>query len=157
MKWLLVHVVSLLSLALLAGAQYDDRGEDELALGAGSSTVVVDNSTASRRHWSEGEQWWEAWPLPVTQAANIEADEVMQLLEGVQPGKDITRDFLLVDVRRGDWEGGAITTSINVPAHAFFHARGMIYELCKRANIKRIIFFCRKSLLHSHDITLSID
>lgn len=123
-------------------------GENKVILGgAGASALIVDNSTASHRHWSEGEQWWEQWPLPVTQAVRIEAGGVMQLLEDIQAGKDIARDFLLVDVRRQDWEeGGAITTSINVPAHAVYHARGMLYELCKRADIKRIIFFCRKSL-----------
>ncbi|KAJ9133728.1 hypothetical protein NKR23_g10574 [Pleurostoma richardsiae] len=97
---------------------------------------------SEKPHWSQASpQWWEAWPLPKSEAPRVDAGEVMRLLEQ-QPTE---RDFLLVDVRRSDWEGGAITTSINLPAHAFYQSRGMVYDLCRRANIKRIIFFCRSS------------
>lgn len=150
MRVQLARALALLSLCLLSIAREEISGNDE---GGGpepwASTRIVENSTASasRRHWSEGEQWWEAWPLPVSQAARVEPDEVMKLLEDAQTGSGTARDFLLVDVRRADWKGGAITSSINVPAHAFYHARSMVYELCTRANITRIIFFCRKFAL----------
>lgn len=67
----------------------------------------------------------------------------MRVLEQVAAGNESARDFLLVDVRRADWEGGAIHSSINIPAHAFYHARPVVYDLCKKAGVKRVIFFCR--------------
>jgi arsenical-resistance protein 2 len=75
----------------------------------------------------------------------MENTEVMQLLqEANQGGKHDNRDFLLVDVRRTDWEGGTIATSINLPAQSFYQTRPIVYQLCKQAGIKRVIFYCGK-------------
>lgn len=52
------------------------------------------------------------------------------------------RDFLLVDVRRTDYEGGTVKTSINLPAHSLYQTRPVIYQLCKQAGIRYIIFYC---------------
>lgn len=72
----------------------------------------------------------------------------MQLLEndaaavaGAQ-GSSSNRDFLLVDVRRTDWEGGTVATSINLPEQSFYQTRPAVYRLCKQAGIKRVIFYC---------------
>ena len=66
----------------------------------------------------------------------LEADEAVRA--------DAKRDFLLVDVRRTDWEGGTIKTSINFPAQTLYQTRPVIYRLCKQAGIKKIIFYCGK-------------
>ncbi|KAK5992620.1 hypothetical protein PT974_06034 [Cladobotryum mycophilum] len=82
-------------------------------------------------------------PQPQAACSFIEASEVMQLLEDVSAtARHKTRDFLLVDVRRTDWEGGTITTSINFPAQSFYQTRSTVYQLCKQAGIKRVIFYC---------------
>ncbi|GJD03293.1 arsenate reductase [Colletotrichum higginsianum] len=71
----------------------------------------------------------------------------MVLLESqLAAGNDTARrDFLLVDVRRNDFEGGTIATSINLPAQSLYQTRPIIHQLCKQAGIKRVIFYCGSS------------
>lgn len=92
---------------------------------------------------AEPKQWWEAFPEANAKCPRVDASEVAALLEkNAAAGKGTARDFLLVDVRRTDWEGGTVATSINFPAHTFYQTRPVIYQLCKQAGIKRIIFYC---------------
>ena len=88
-------------------------------------------------------------PQPQATCPSIEASEVMQLLEELSAAeKHKARDFLLVDVRRTDWEGGTITTSINFPAQSFYQTRSIVYQLCKQAGIKRVFFYCGEKPNH---------
>ncbi|KXH68965.1 hypothetical protein CSAL01_06983 [Colletotrichum salicis] len=90
--------------------------------------------------------WWAAFPDPKAKSPEIEADEVMGLLEAqAAAGNDTSRDFLLVDVRRNDFEGGTISTSINFPAQSLYQTRPIIHQLCKQAGIKRVVFYCGSS------------
>ncbi|KAF6843722.1 hypothetical protein CMUS01_01829 [Colletotrichum musicola] len=90
--------------------------------------------------------WWAAFPAPKAKVAEIEADEVLKMLEAQSAAsKNAARDFLLVDVRRNDWEGGTIATSINFPAQSLYQTRPVIHQLCKQAGIKRVIFYCGSS------------
>ncbi|KAK7404123.1 hypothetical protein QQX98_010081 [Neonectria punicea] len=87
--------------------------------------------------------WWTAFPEAQASCARVEAPEVAALLEKISAaGSGATRGFLLVDVRRTDWEGGTVSTSINLPAHTFYQTRPVTYQLCKQAGIRRIIFYC---------------
>ncbi|KAF5518438.1 hypothetical protein CGCA056_v010231 [Colletotrichum aenigma] len=80
---------------------------------------------------TETPPWWAAFPAPKAKSLEVEADEVMALLEArAADGQDTSRDFLLVDVRRNDWEGGTISTSINFPAQTLYQTRPVIHELC---------------------------
>ncbi|KAF4806878.1 hypothetical protein CGCSCA5_v013951 [Colletotrichum siamense] len=80
---------------------------------------------------TETPPWWAAFPAPKAKSLEVEADEVMALLEArAADGRDSPRDFLLVDVRRNDWEGGTISTSINFPAQTLYQTRPVIHELC---------------------------
>ena len=54
------------------------------------------------------------------------------------------QDLLLIDVRRNDYEGGTIVNSLNLPAQTFYMNQGVLYDLCKRAGIKRVVFYCGK-------------
>ena len=85
--------------------------------------------------------WHAGFPEPKTQCPQLEADEVKAMLEG-QIASGAPRDFLLVDVRRTDWEGGTITTSINLPAHSIYQTRPIIHQLCKQAGIAKVITYC---------------
>ncbi|KAK1964604.1 Rhodanese-like protein [Colletotrichum sublineola] len=90
--------------------------------------------------------WWAAFPASKAKAPEIEADEVIGLLEAQDAaGRDAPRDFLLVDVRRNDFEGGTIATSINFPAQSLYQTRPIIHQLCKQAGVKRVIFYCGSS------------
>ncbi|KAF9872562.1 arsenate reductase [Colletotrichum karsti] len=95
---------------------------------------------------TETPPWWAAFPAPKAKSLEIEADEVMKLLEAqAAAGSDSSREFLLVDVRRNDWEGGTISTSINFPAQTLYQTRPVIHQLCKQAGVKRVIFYCGSS------------
>ena len=95
-------------------------------------------------------QWWDAFPKPQASCDFIEADEVKDLIEKTRSGgKEVVRNFLLVDVRQKDWEGGTVATSINLPAQTFYQTRPAVYQLCKQAGIKKIIFYCGKNRLPS--------
>lgn len=90
--------------------------------------------------------WWAAFPAPKSDCPSLDPAEVLKLLD--EGGKDAVtpKDWLLVDVRRTDWEGGTIATSINLPAHTLYQTRSVVYDLCKRAGVKRIIFYCGRFL-----------
>ncbi|TEA12716.1 CDC25-like phosphatase YCH1 [Colletotrichum sidae] len=95
---------------------------------------------------TETPPWWAAFPAPKSNVAHIEADEVLRLLEHQETaGQEASRDFLLVDVRRNDWEGGTIKSSINLPAQTLYQTRAVIHQLCQQAGIKRVIFYCGSS------------
>jgi arsenical-resistance protein 2 len=78
--------------------------------------------------------WTDAFPAPRTTAPILSREKA--LLDLYSP------DLLIVDVRRTDYEGGTIRGSINLPAHSFYMNRGVLYDLCKRAGVKRVAFYC---------------
>ncbi|KAH7326454.1 Rhodanese-like domain-containing protein [Stachybotrys elegans] len=95
---------------------------------------------------TEPPPWWAAFPEVQASCARLEASEVLELLEQDAAASDAAaRDFLLVDVRRTDWEGGTISTSLNLPAQSFYQTRATLHRLCKQAGVKRIIFYCGSS------------
>lgn len=60
-------------------------------------------STSTTTTSKPEENWWAAFPAPRAKSAELTADELYQMFDDM----DITnepRDFLLVDVRRVDWE-----------------------------------------------------
>ncbi|KAF2187858.1 Rhodanese-like protein [Zopfia rhizophila CBS 207.26] len=81
--------------------------------------------------------WAAAFPGPRHTAALIPREAVMSDLSSPQ--------LLLVDVRRTDFEGGTIRGSLNLPAHSFYMNRAVLYDLCKRAGVKQVAFYCGSS------------
>ncbi|EFY88728.1 arsenate reductase (Arc2), putative [Metarhizium acridum CQMa 102] len=62
--------------------------------------------------------WWSSFPEPKAPVHALEPEDVAQLLEShASAGPNSAKSFLLVDVRRTDWEGGTVATSLNLPAH----------------------------------------
>lgn len=94
---------------------------------------------------AEPASWWEAFPEYKAACPRIEPEEVKELIEAHSSSENKSKTFLLVDVRRTDWEGGTVATSINLPAHTLYQTRPVIYQLCKQAGIETIIFYCGKS------------
>jgi arsenical-resistance protein 2 len=78
--------------------------------------------------------WTDAFPAPRTTAPILTREEALSSLS--------SPDLLIVDVRRTDYEGGTIKGSINLPAHSFYLNRGVLYDLCKRADVKKVAFYC---------------
>ncbi|EPE36027.1 Rhodanese/Cell cycle control phosphatase [Glarea lozoyensis ATCC 20868] len=110
------------------------------------------------------DQWWAAFPEPKASVPEITGDDLYEMFDEMDI-KPEPRSFLLVDVRRTDWEfdeerkdvahggvryqsltrgtqGGTIRTSINLPAQSFYQSRKTLVDLCDRAEIKTVIFYC---------------
>jgi arsenical-resistance protein 2 len=86
-------------------------------------------------------EWWASLPPVRSSPRSISADAVMKLFDDM----DLTptpRTFLLVDVRRTDWEGGTIKTSLNLPAQSFYQTRKTLFDLLERGTFKMVIFYC---------------
>ncbi|KAL3423441.1 hypothetical protein PVAG01_05188 [Phlyctema vagabunda] len=94
---------------------------------------------------TQAEQWWSALPPPRAKCDEVSSDEVMKMFDDMDivPGP---QTFLLVDVRRTDWEGGTIKTSLNLPAQSFYQSRKTLLDLCDRAGMKEVVFYCGSSL-----------
>lgn len=82
----------------------------------------------------DSQPWHAAFPAPRATAPVITREEVLQDLS--------SDDLLLVDVRRTDFEGGTILGSLNLPAHSFYMNRAVLFDLCKRAGVKKVAFYC---------------
>jgi arsenical-resistance protein 2 len=80
--------------------------------------------------------WTDAFPTPRTIAPVLTREDALSAL--------LSPDLLIVDVRRTDYEGGTIKGSINLPAHSFYMNRGVLFDLCKRAGVKKVAFYCGK-------------
>jgi arsenical-resistance protein 2 len=78
--------------------------------------------------------WTDAFPAPRTTAPILTREEALSALS--------SPDLLIVDVRRTDYEGGTIKGSINLPAHSFYLNRSVLLDLCKRAGVKKVAFYC---------------
>ncbi|KAF7502353.1 hypothetical protein GJ744_005994 [Endocarpon pusillum] len=92
---------------------------------------------------TENAPWYAAYPKPKnTSPDSISRSEVLDRLDrGEQPG----RDFLLVDLRRNDHEGGTIRGSLNLPAQSLYHSLPTLYNLCDTGKIDIIIWYCGSS------------
>ena len=89
--------------------------------------------------------WHENFPEPRHKNPNhIEKEEVLrQLQAGDLPG----RDYLLVDLRRNDHEGGTIQGSLNLPAQSLHYSLPTLLSLCQLGGIKKVIWYCGESCL----------
>ncbi|KAL2174198.1 Rhodanese-like domain-containing protein [Thermothelomyces heterothallicus CBS 202.75] len=94
----------------------------------------------------DGTPWWTDFPDPASTAAQVTPGEVFDLLQAQETAENEQRRFLLVDTRRTDCEGGTVRGAINLPAHSFYPTRKTLYDLCKQAGIKTVIFYCGSSL-----------
>ncbi|KAL7813304.1 Rhodanese-like domain-containing protein [Trichoderma gracile] len=83
--------------------------------------------------------WHTAYPAPKSVAKSISREELLELM------KQGRRDYLLVDLRRADHEGGLIRGSINLPAQSLYPSIPTLYRLIKAAGIVKIIWFCVSS------------
>jgi len=49
-------------------------------------------------------EWWTTFPTPKSKCDEITAENLMALFDNMDKGNAGKKDFLLVDVRRTDWE-----------------------------------------------------
>jgi arsenical-resistance protein 2 len=87
--------------------------------------------------------WHATYPSPRTTNPDSISREVLlgRLQGGDQPG----RDFVLIDLRRNDHEGGTIRGSLNLPAQSLYRSLPTVYTMCKPAGVKLVIWYCGES------------
>ncbi|KAK4164374.1 hypothetical protein QBC43DRAFT_318033 [Cladorrhinum sp. PSN259] len=83
--------------------------------------------------------WHAAYPAPQSPGGEITRSQLLDLLKTIPLEK---RDFVLVDLRRNDFEGGTIRGSINLPAQSLYPTLPALYALWNKAGVKRVIFYC---------------
>ncbi|CRG84896.1 hypothetical protein PISL3812_02072 [Talaromyces islandicus] len=92
---------------------------------------------------AEETPWHAAFPAPRVTAASVSRVEVIGWIEGDE--RVAGRDFVLVDVRRADFEGGTIKGSLNFPAHSFYLTLPTVYAVLSAAGVKDVVFYCGSS------------
>ncbi|KAH6971030.1 Rhodanese-like domain-containing protein [Ilyonectria sp. MPI-CAGE-AT-0026] len=88
--------------------------------------------------------WYAAFPAPrESQPGGVTREELLKMLKGCDKFAD--RDFILVDLRRNDHEGGTIRGSINLPAQSLYPTIPTIYNMFKAAGLRKVIWYCSSS------------
>jgi arsenical-resistance protein 2 len=86
------------------------------------------------------------FPPPRSAAPPIQKEQLLR--QFAMLGNILNAGTLLVDLRRTDYEGGAIRGSLNMPAQSFPMNMATLYRLCSGdglAVITRVVFYCGKS------------
>ncbi|WVO17462.1 hypothetical protein L204_105154 [Cryptococcus depauperatus] len=88
--------------------------------------------------------WHAAYPAPRSPAPDkMTRGELLELLKTSE--KVAGRDFVLVDLRRNDHEGGTIRGSINLPAQSLYPAIPTFYAMLRAAGVPKVIWYCSSS------------
>lgn len=87
--------------------------------------------------------WHAAYPEPRPGApATISCSALLQRFEmGQQAGKD----FLVIDTRRNDHDGGFIRGSLNLPAQSLYPSLSTLLSMVKAARYPLVIWHCQSS------------
>ena len=87
--------------------------------------------------------WHENFPEPRNKTPiHISKEGVLRRL---QAGNTHGKDYLLVDLRRNDHEGGTIQGSLNLPAQSLHYSLRTLLSLCQSGGIKEVIWYCGES------------
>ncbi|OIW24992.1 hypothetical protein CONLIGDRAFT_77636 [Coniochaeta ligniaria NRRL 30616] len=81
--------------------------------------------------------WHAAYPAPKIEARSITRETVLEMLR--DGNKVASKDFVLIDLRRIDHQGGAIRGSINLPAYSLWPSIPTVYEIFKAAGLAKVI------------------
>ncbi|KAJ6167921.1 hypothetical protein N7497_000764 [Penicillium chrysogenum] len=68
-----------------------------------------------------------------------------ELVQWIRDGKQAGKDFILVDLRRTDYEGGTIQGSLNLPAQSLYPTIPTLYSLVSNSSVKYVIWYCGSS------------
>ncbi|KAJ5650116.1 arsenate reductase (Arc2) [Penicillium longicatenatum] len=93
----------------------------------------LSNSAAAE---TPAQPWHAAYPAPKCTAPVLSRLEVLKWL------REGRKDFVLVDLRRADFEGGTICGSLNLPAQTLYPSLPTLYSVLSGANVKRVIWYC---------------
>ncbi|KAK3669716.1 hypothetical protein LTR78_010399 [Recurvomyces mirabilis] len=85
--------------------------------------------------------WHLAYPEARITPARISREAVLQLVTSATKPKE----YVLVDLRRDDFKGGAIDGYINLPAQSLYPTIPALYALFQAAGVRQVICYCGSS------------
>ncbi|KAK3346717.1 Rhodanese-like domain-containing protein [Lasiosphaeria hispida] len=85
--------------------------------------------------------WHAAYPVPMSQPRGMSREAVLEMMKEAVAGKD----YILVDLRRADHEGGTIRGSINLPAQSLHPTLSTLYTMFRAAGIRKVLWYCSSS------------
>ncbi|KAJ6571821.1 Rhodanese-like domain-containing protein [Mycena capillaripes] len=80
--------------------------------------------------------WHAAFPNPAATPGSISSAELAEMIRT----KKLMKDYLVVDVRRTDFEEASIAGCLNLPAHSFYPTLSTIVALL--ASVPLVVFHC---------------
>ncbi|ORY92853.1 Rhodanese-like domain-containing protein [Leucosporidium creatinivorum] len=89
----------------------------------------------------EEKPWHAAFPSPTSKPVRVEAEELRKWIE-LKPKLD-DRDWIVIDVRRTDFEVAFIKGAINLPAHSFYQTLPSLLPILTRYS--NVVFHCQSS------------
>lgn len=108
--------------------------------------VAAVASDASSVHKGEEKPWHAAFPIPKAslEDSTLSSITVSALRDKMKIQPDLNgRDFLVVDVRRTDFENAFIRGAVNLPAHSFYPTLDSLVPFL--SSYKHVIFHCQSS------------
>ncbi|RKL22704.1 hypothetical protein BFJ70_g13181 [Fusarium oxysporum] len=88
--------------------------------------------------------WHAAYPPPLNKTPPATTRQAA--LEMMKDCKNIAgKDYVLIDLRRTDHEGGTIRGSINLPAQSLYPMIETLYTMFKSAGVRKTIWYCSSS------------
>ncbi|KAK7598585.1 hypothetical protein V3481_000208 [Fusarium oxysporum f. sp. vasinfectum] len=88
--------------------------------------------------------WHAAYPPPLNKTPAAMTRQAV--LEMMKDSKNIAgKDYILIDLRRTDHEGGTIRGSINLPAQSLYPTIETLYTMFKSAGVQKTIWYCSSS------------
>jgi arsenical-resistance protein 2 len=87
--------------------------------------------------------WYAGLPEPTRTAPPQKKEQLLMQFNIL--GDLLNAGTLFIDVRRTDYEGGAIRGSLNMPAQSFLNNMPTLFRLCKGDGvsvISRVVFYC---------------
>ncbi|KAK4231643.1 hypothetical protein QBC38DRAFT_200897 [Podospora fimiseda] len=104
--------------------------------------IAIPHTCTKKALRQDGTPWYSDFPEPESTPSKTPSSEIYTLLSS---SSLLAKNILLIDTRRTDCTGGTIQGSINIPAHSFYWSRKVIYDLCLRGGVKRVVFYCGSS------------
>ncbi|KAJ6609701.1 hypothetical protein B0H10DRAFT_2193759 [Mycena sp. CBHHK59/15] len=92
--------------------------------------------------------WHSAFPVPVAEPRFITPEELAVIIRE----KEIVKDYLVVDVRRTDFEDASIVGCLNLPAHSFFPTLPAILALLSSVPLSSSIAIAASRVGEGHDL-----
>ncbi|KAL5333256.1 Rhodanese-like domain-containing protein [Aspergillus crustosus] len=90
--------------------------------------------------------WHASFPTPITTTpASLPRETLLAWLQPGPESRTPASDFLLVDLRRNDFEGGTIRGSVNLPAQSLYPTLGTVFTLVRSAGVRDVVFYCGSS------------